>query len=165
VTRWDAARARSQQPQRKYKPVGPVGTPLASGALDATCPACRYHVCSCTPEAEALRHWRFNPPWAARAGRTFQFPIAGADDGRTHDPGHPAFSLNPATPRTFAPSALFTPGPFHDYVLGAVLKTLDADRETHLEQHKRLLLEGVWDDTPSKPLPIESAGERKRPLP
>lgn len=45
MTRWDAARAASQRPTRKYKPVGPVGeaTPLAI----ISCRGCGYHVCSC----------------------------------------------------------------------------------------------------------------------
>lgn len=43
--RWDAARAASQRPTRKYKPVGPVGDPTNHNAPE--CFGCRMHVCSC----------------------------------------------------------------------------------------------------------------------
>jgi len=68
MTRWDAARARSRELRRKYKPVGPVGekldaTPFAvmmeagshaerrrayvSPTEVGCCVDCGYHVCSC----------------------------------------------------------------------------------------------------------------------
>jgi hypothetical protein len=65
MSRWDLARARSQQPARRYKPVGPVGevpvgddhdmvmrTPISLLADQdyCACGDCGYHVCSCKPE-------------------------------------------------------------------------------------------------------------------
>lgn len=50
MSRWDLARARSQQPARKYKPVGPVGNPYLQYECMQACPRCLdkgYHVCSC----------------------------------------------------------------------------------------------------------------------
>lgn len=56
MTRWDAARAKSQHPARKYKPVGPVGEKRtwlglnANGRQmtdDATCFNCGRHACGC----------------------------------------------------------------------------------------------------------------------
>lgn len=66
MSRWDAARAASNRPLRKYKPVGPVGeraetlefkslcmqpgaTAVHCGDHISACHDCGYHVCSCKP--------------------------------------------------------------------------------------------------------------------
>jgi hypothetical protein len=52
MTVWNKARERQLAPTRKYKAVGPVGTPLTAAMTAAsvgpwTCEDCGYHVCNC----------------------------------------------------------------------------------------------------------------------
>lgn len=123
--RWDAARAASQRPTRKYKPVGPVGeaTPLAI----ISCRGCGYHQCSC-PKLEPCG---LN---SVTRGRTLENP---------HHIDHAgyAFALNPQREERVAakrfelpPLAADTYEAFKDFV--------PKDREAA----KHLLLTGEWPE-------------------
>lgn len=101
--RWDAARAKSQQPARKYRPCAPVGKwqSTASHFTDnverrhlggrefGTCVDCGYHVCSCPPKR--IPEWHGNPMMRSMAGRLALFEALAARDPEDPD-GPPLFS-------------------------------------------------------------------------
>lgn len=76
MTRWDAARAASQRPTRKYKPVAPVGVqPVidwGGGRVDNTHRCCGMHVCNC-PKLEPFTTIR-NPHYI-KPGESYVFAL------------------------------------------------------------------------------------------
>jgi hypothetical protein len=148
MSRWDLARARSQQPARRYKPVGPVGevpvgddhdmvmrTPISLLADQdyCACGDCGYHVCSCKPEY--VPHV-FRPP-----------------------PTPPAPSIRGRLPRAAGRRLLRLRGEavsdYHQPDYFAQVKRLTAERDTlqnevydlkHVIQHWEVDAEGLKDD-------------------
>lgn len=79
--RWDAARAASQRPARKYKPVAPVGPCLLLLCPDikmsaTMCHVCGYHVCSC-PKLEpcGLNTVTMENPHYMKPGDSYAFAL------------------------------------------------------------------------------------------